>query len=232
VDENQYKLLQEVLRRLNRSGVLDDLVLAGGWCIYFYREYYFKKSYISPFRTPDLDFFVPDPDHIHSRVDIPALLEDLGFIRDFRGEQGYLQLSHPDLRVEFLVHEKGRGYDGPVTLKGWEMNAQPLRFMDVLLLRIVELKIDGMKIRVPHPACFSFQKMIISLRRAGKAAHKAANDRKSAIEVLGELLAKEGERLIIKDVFFRLGQKQRRQILKILNDEGAEDIGLFLKEKQ
>jgi hypothetical protein len=61
-------LLQEVLSRLSRCGALDDLVLIGGWCLYFYREYYFKKSYISPFRTLDLDFFVPDPGHLRSQA--------------------------------------------------------------------------------------------------------------------------------------------------------------------
>lgn len=229
MDANQYKLLQEVLFRLDRSKVLDDLVLVGGWCVYFYREYYFKKSFISPFRTPDLDFLVPHPDRLHSQTDIPGLLEDLGFVQDFRGDQGYLQLSHPDLRIEFLVHEKGRGDAGPVALKAWKMNAQPLRFMDVLLSRTVELKVGYVKIRVPHPACFSFQKLIISSRRTGRSAHKAENDRKSAIEVLGELLGGKDEGWIIKDVFAKLGQKQQRQILKMLSDEGAGDICSFLE---
>lgn len=230
MDANQYKLLREVLSRLNRSGVLDDLVLIGGWCLYFYREYYFKKSYISPFRTPDLDFLVPNPNHLHSQTDIPALLEDLGFVEDFRGEQGYLQLSHPDLRIEFLVHEKGRGFSGPVALKGWKMNAQPLRFMDILLLRPVVLKIENMKIRVPHPACFSFQKLITSLRRTGRVAHKADHDRKSALEVLGELMEKDGEGAVIKDVFAKLGKKQQQQILTILGHQGVDDLCRFLNE--
>jgi len=229
VDANQYKLLQEVLFRLDRSKVLEDLVLVGGWCVYFYREYYFKKSFISPFRTPDLDFLVPHPDRLHVQADIPGLLEDLGFVRDFRGEQGYLQLSHPDLRIEFLVHEKGRGTAGPVALKAWKMNAQPLRFMDVLLSRMVELKVENVKIRVPHPACFSFQKLIISSRRTGRSAHKAENDRKSAIEVLKELLRQKDEGRIIKDVFAKLGLKQQRQILKMLSDEGVGDVCSFLE---
>ncbi len=228
MDANQYKLLQEVLLRLDRFKVLDDLVLVGGWCVYFYREYYFKKSFISPFRTPDLDFLVPYPDRLQSQADIPGLLEDLGFVQDFRGEQGYLQLSHPDLRIEFLVHEKGRGLAGPVALKAWKMNAQPLRFMDMLLSRTVELKVDRVRIRVPHPACFSFQKLIISSRRTGRSAHKAENDRKAAIEVLGELMRKKDEEWMIKDVFSKLGQKQQKQILDMLGHGGAEDICSFL----
>jgi len=228
VDVNQYKLLQDVLARLNRYKVLGDLVLVGGWCAYFYREHYFKKSYISPFRTPDLDFLVPHPNRLNSKADIPKVLKDLGFIEDFRGREGFVQLSHPDLRVEFLVHEKGRGTSGPVLLKGWNMNAQPLRFMDVLLLRTIDLEVDHIKIKVPYPACFSFQKLIISSRRTGRTAHKAENDRKVAIEVLGELLQKDCEWPIIKDVFGKLGQKQRRQIIKMLNDEDATGAASFL----
>ncbi|MEW5894163.1 MAG: GSU2403 family nucleotidyltransferase fold protein [Candidatus Omnitrophota bacterium] len=228
MEKGQYKLLLEVLDRLNRHKILKDLVLVGGWCVYFYREYYFKGSYISPFRTPDLDFLVPAPGNIISEGDLPEILDDLGFIEDFRGSQGYVQLSHPDLKIEFLVHGKGRGTDRPVLLKKWNMNAQPLRFMDILLIKTLDLNIKGIKLRVPHPACFSFQKLIISSRRTGRTAHKADRDRQTAIEVIDELMADADEQWLLKDIFTKIEVKQQKQIIKILSGD-RNDIIRFLK---
>ena len=43
MEKNQYELCLEVLRRLNRAGVLNDIMLIGSWCLPFYREYFFDR---------------------------------------------------------------------------------------------------------------------------------------------------------------------------------------------
>ncbi|MDP2911532.1 MAG: GSU2403 family nucleotidyltransferase fold protein, partial [Candidatus Omnitrophota bacterium] len=134
MEKNQYKLCFEVLRRFNKAGILDGLILIGSWCLYFYKDYFENISYIdiSTIRTRDIDFLVPIPARIKKEADIPNLLKDLGFVIEFKGSKGYIKLDHPDLIVEFLVPEKGRGSDKPYRLPQLGMNATPLRFLSFL----------------------------------------------------------------------------------------------------
>ena len=94
-----------------------------------------------PVRTRDIDFLVP-PITFHRRVNLPDLFKDLGFIVGFRGEKGYMFLEHPELMIELLVPERGRGSDGARNLPALGMNAQPLRFMDLALAKTIRLHLE------------------------------------------------------------------------------------------
>jgi hypothetical protein len=72
-----------VLERLTNAGVLDDIVLVGSWCLEGYKSYFGRKTPLTALRTRDIDFLVPRPSRIRASVDVPALLEDLGFVTDF-----------------------------------------------------------------------------------------------------------------------------------------------------
>jgi len=61
VENSQYKLCIEVLRRLDTAGVLKHIVLIGSWCIPFYKEYFKGTEYYTSITTRDIDFFVPLP---------------------------------------------------------------------------------------------------------------------------------------------------------------------------
>jgi len=37
VEKNQYELCVEVLRRLDKAGVLKHIILVGSWCMLFYK---------------------------------------------------------------------------------------------------------------------------------------------------------------------------------------------------
>ncbi|MEJ2746088.1 MAG: hypothetical protein P8123_10470 [bacterium] len=97
------------------SGVLDDLVLIGSWCIYLYGDYFDGLPFIdhTVLRTRDMDFLVKDPLRIKNEVNIPELVKDLGFVMQFTGAEGNIRLDHPDLILEFLIAEKGKGRDKP-----------------------------------------------------------------------------------------------------------------------
>lgn len=91
--EKQYDLCLEVLRRINKVGVLNKIIIIGSWCIYFYKSYFSDVDYSSSIRTRDIDFLVPIPAKFRKKVDIPELLKDLGFIVDFhaKGEEGIIK---------------------------------------------------------------------------------------------------------------------------------------------
>ena len=102
MEKNQYKLCIEVLKRLEKADVLKDVILIGSWCIPFYKDYFGSVQYPTAIKTRDVDFLVPTPLKTKTKTDIPKLLKDLGFIVDFKGVEGYIQLEHSDLIIEFL----------------------------------------------------------------------------------------------------------------------------------
>lgn len=194
---NQRALCHQVLQRLAEAGVLEDLVLIGSWCLEGYRSYFNRSTPLTALRTRDVDFLVPQPSQLRKTVDVPELLADLGFIADFH-RAGYLRLMHPELIVEFLVPERGRGTTKPVRLPALQMNAQALRFLDLLANHTIVATLENVQVRMPHPAAFALHKLLIAPRRHN--ADKQAKDQDAAVSVL-QALRDQGALARIKQQF-------------------------------
>ncbi len=221
MEKKQYDLCVEVLRRLEKVKVLNDIVLIGSWCIPFYKEYFSNIVYTSSIRTRDIDFLIPNPAKIKTKVDLPNLLKDLGFIVGFYGRKGYIKLEHPELIIEFLVPERGKGIDKPYPLTQFGLNAQALRFLDFLSTNLIHLNIEGTSVSLPHPINFALHKLIISPRR--KNPEKMAKDRGAAIKILRALIDKD-ETGMIKKVFDSMPKKWQRKINNVLNESKEFEI--------
>lgn len=224
--EKRYALFLEVLRRFQGAGLLKELILIGSWCQHFYRSYFAGLRYTPTIRTRDMDFLVPVPLRIKNKVDVEELLRDEGFVVTFSGGAGYMKLMHPELIVEFLVPEKGRGSDKPYPLPQLSMNAQPLRFLDYLLQNTIRIEAEGLKINVPHPAAFALHKLIISARRTKE--EKLVKDRKEALGVLTALIRK-GESGEIRSMFDRMPAGWKKRVLAVLTDTDNGEIMRILK---
>lgn len=219
--EKNYALCLDVLRTFKRAGVMDEVVLVGSWCLHFYREYFPHSSYHPTIRTRDVDFLVPLPKRIKTKVDVAALLKEKGFVVSFSGSKGFIRLMHPELIVEFLVPELGRDTDKPVPLPGLGINAQPLRFLDFLANHTITLEAEGLSIRVPHPAAFGLHKLIVSTRR--KTDEKFLKDRREAIDILTALIRK-GEGARIKSLYDEMPVRWRSKARKVLEEYGDTKI--------
>ena len=217
-------LCLEVLRRLEKAGVLRGLVLIGSWCAYFYPDYFGGETTLTPLRTRDIDFLIPTPPKFKGEIRVGELLEDLGFVPDRFGE-GHVRLSHPELIIDFLVAEKGRGTDKPYPVKALGIKAQPLRFVSLLSDDVVGVKSHGLSLTLPHPVNFGLQKLIISGRRAGK--DKRAKDRLQAVEVLRAVIDR-GDGDVIRKKFRTLPAGWRKSVLEGLKMTGAEDLKTLL----
>jgi hypothetical protein len=155
VEKKKSEICLEVLKRFSEAGILKDIVLIGSWCLYFYKEY-FTGVYVPPLlRTRDVDFLVPLPTKMKKGVNVPALLKDMGFVVEHLGSEGYLRMGHPELMVEFLVPERGRGSNKPFPLPQISLNAQPLRFLDFLAKHVIEITAESLRIKLPHPAAYA-----------------------------------------------------------------------------
>ena len=189
MEKSQYDLCIEVLRRLDKVGVLKDIVLVGSWCTLFYKEFFGQKNYTASLTTRDIDLLIPLPGDIRVKADVAALLKDLGFIVGFTGSQGYIRLEHPQLIVEFLVPEKGRGSDKPYSLPQLGLNAQSLRFMEFLSLNTITSNVGPVEITLPHPANYALHKLLVMTRRHDQG--KKEKDKASAIKILNALIDKD-----------------------------------------
>ncbi len=191
MEKSQYDLCVEVLRRLDSAGVLKHIVLVGSWCTLFYKSYFGHTRYAPVLKTRDIDLLVPHPSAINVKTNVAELLKDLGFVVGFNVPQGYIRLEHPGLIIEFLTVEKGRPSDKPYPLPKLGLNAQPLRFLEMLASNTITAKVEDLSVTLPHPANFALHKLLISQRRP--SPQKAEKDRDAA--VLGEL-ACEGTNLV------------------------------------
>jgi len=228
VEKKQYDLCVEILKRLSGAGVLSEFILIGSWCVYFYRNYFPDISYMehASFRTRDLDFLISRPERIERESNIPDLLKDLGFIRVFEGSKGYIKLQHPDLILEFLVPERGRGTDKPYPLPKLGMNAVALRFLDLLSSDTIRIRVGDVDLTLPHPANFALHKLIVFQRRTRK--DKAAKDRNAAIGVLKALIRK-GDTAVLLKVFDSIPRKWKSKVLRGLAGTGETEIEGILR---
>ena len=54
--EKNYPLVVEILKRMQRAGILDHVLLVGSWCAYLYKIYFAPRRYEPAIRTTDIDF--------------------------------------------------------------------------------------------------------------------------------------------------------------------------------
>lgn len=205
---------------MDHAGILNRLVLVGSWCLRFYQEYFNEPFLYSMLRTRDMDFLVPTPSGISSHVDVVALLGDLGFVRSVKAD-GTIQLMHPEVMLEFLVADRGRGRKSPWPLPELGINAQPLRFMDIAEDAAIRIEVDGINVRVPHPAAFALHKLLVVPRRTDSA--KAERDVHAAVSLL-TLLVKNGDTLVLQDLLDRFPCTWVKTIRKVLAEKGHEDL--------
>jgi hypothetical protein len=178
-------------------------------------------KYPTAIKTRDIDFLVPRPSKTKAKADLPKLLKDLGFIIGFKGPEGYIQLEHPDLIIEFLVPERGRGLDKARQLPQFGINAQSLRFLDLLIKDTIKIKIESVEVNLPHPVNFALHKLIISQRRVKE--EKIIKDRNAAVGILRALITK-GQATIIRHVFNSLIPKWKKKVLKGLEEAKESEI--------
>ena len=91
------KLFIKVLHELDKAGVLQKIVLIGGWALAVYKKYFDDDPEIPILRTTDVDFLVGITSRITVNIDVPSILSELGFEVKWAAQGGYCKYIHPDL---------------------------------------------------------------------------------------------------------------------------------------
>lgn len=227
MEKKKYDLCLEVLRRMKRQGILDKILLVGSWCVYLYQDYFKSRTFLPALRTRDVEFLFPIPLHLNQKTDLFKLLKDLGFVLDFKGEQGYIVFQHPDLILEFLVPARGRESSKPFPIEQLGINAQPLRFMDALARNPIQMLFNDVTVTLPHPIDFALHKLLIAGRRNKK--DKAEKDRAQAVALL-KALNIAGDFETVRTVYSEMPKKWRRTIRQELLALGEQQLIELIEE--
>ncbi len=96
-------------------------------------------------------------------------------------------LRNQNLTVSMLTPLRGRPSNKPVMIKGLNVAAEPVRFLDYLIGDNQPACVpvgSGLLIRIPDPARFALHKLVVSQRRPAALAAKSRKDMEQAAGVL------------------------------------------------
>lgn len=141
----------------------------------------------------DIDIAVARPE-----TSAPDVLEQLGmgFIPvptlDPRSPSTSFRVRGQDLRVDLLTPLIGKIRAAPIFVPAFNAPAQPLRFLDYLLVDPVPVVATGQRtlllLNVPAPERLALHKLLVSESRAAAFATKAQKDRHQAMQLLEVLI--------------------------------------------
>jgi hypothetical protein len=176
----QDDIVQDVINAFDKAGLWQDgLELIGSWCFFMYQKHLGVKTV--PLKTVDVDFLIPRPYLSTKVLDLEPVLKSIGFERQHNSD-GSVFFQHPDLKLEFLTPESGKGDEKPPCVKQLGLNAISLRFLHMLFDDPIRLTHGGVAINVPNPRDYCLHKLIIGQRRRNEA--KRAKDIEHAVYVL------------------------------------------------
>lgn len=222
---DQTELLLKILRELQKVNALNDIVLIGSWCKIFYRQI-FDTDEISILRTSDIDFCVKQNLKTKNNVDIDSMLIGLGFDQDFHND-GLIKYAHPDLEVQFITNEIGKGkipnvYD----IDAYHIKAEGIRFVDILLENTITHKFEDIVIKLPNPEIFVLQKILICDQRIDLS--KKEKDITSASEIASLCFKDSNRRECMKNLLNKLPKKWQARIKeKVFSEPDLQHIKII-----
>ncbi len=228
MEKKQFDLVVQVLTRFEENNILDKIVLVGSWCIPLYKDYFAAVRYYTPIRTRDIDFMIPLRTKFAPGGSIPAMLRDLGFVMTVDSISDNMKLEHHEFSVEFLVPDIGRGLPSPYNIPSLNINAQPLRYLNLLTDKVITVKVGNIDVRVPHPALFALHKLIVSGRRT--KPEKQEKDISDGLRIMKALIDIKDTGYLIEK-YRSLPAKWKKEIIGVLKAEKQSAIMGLLSDK-
>ena len=165
---------------------------------------------IPALRTTDLDFLVREPNVNIPKINIPDVLEKLGFepLNDLAS--GLTKYEREDLEIEFLV-AKMRNGDSVVKIPHLTLSAQMLAYMDIASKYSQQVLFNGISLNVPEISAFVLHKILVQpLRNDEDKKEKDA----ATIRSLSDLIIDRNDLAQrTKAIYSEFPQKWRNKIL-------------------
>lgn len=207
------KYLTDILRVFHKHNLFQEGVqLIGSWCFNLYQKHLGVKEY--PLRTLDIDFLIPIPYRGVRHEDFIKDIEKIDFRCNFNSD-GSMFFWNSELKIEFIVPEKGRGDKRVVHIRELGLKAIPLRFVNLLLDNPIYVNESNMKILLPNPVNFCIHKLLIASRR--KSLDKKLKDLEQAFYTSTGLNDND-----IRNLFDSLPKNWKENIFRTLKSAGTE----------
>lgn len=154
--------VQAIFTTLDENGFFEDGILVGSWAMLFYHET-FGIEYV--LRTDDIDFALqPGVAKQKKGPDLEAALAEQGFDPIIDILSGLQKFLAGTFEIEFLIHRKG-AREEIIMVSKYNVNAQPLPFLDLLFIDPIIVHHPKFKVRLPSPETLFMHKLIIAQRR-------------------------------------------------------------------
>lgn len=140
-----------------------------------------------------------------------------------------MKFVHPELEIEFLTPERGSGKGNqPYDIHKLHINAQGLRYLNLLQSYTMKIKLKGIKMRLPEPSAYVLHKFIVFKKRKTKA--KMERDIKAAKGIGEFLFNNPQQKARLKEIFLELPPKWQRKIIGSTKQYSSKLLK-FLKNK-
>jgi hypothetical protein len=174
----------------------------------------------------DLDILVPRDIQVQKPIDIPVILKSIGFDEVFSRLSGDSKFVHPEMEVEFLIADYGKGSAGPYNITNLNVLAQGLRYLSLVYDYSITIDYNSIPIRVPEPSAFVLLKYLVSTKR--KDPGKKIKDLKTAKELGAFIITSDEQRDKLEKVFNAMHDKWKKDLLLILQEEKDPLLEVFL----
>lgn len=183
--DTQAVTVKEILRLFSQHKI--NVLLIGSYCLSAYREALSLK--LPTIKTQDVDFLIPYP-YKGKKVDMKSIFSDLGFSLGFNPD-GSTYFTNGTFKIEFLTPEKGKGTDRAIPIKELGINAEPLRYLQMLFDEPLNIKRQDLAYSVPNPWVFAFHKILIMKSR--RDSSKKEKDVLQVTAILREIKSRPQE---------------------------------------
>ena len=154
--------VKKIFTLLDENHFFEDGLLVGSWAFIFYREI-FGIEYV--LRTDDIDFaFTPEVLKKRKGADLESAFAAIGFDPVMDILTGLQKFLADTFEIEFLIHRKG-AREETVSVSKYNVNAQPLPFLDMLFVSPIVVITSKFRVRIPSPEALFLHKLIIAQRR-------------------------------------------------------------------
>jgi hypothetical protein len=219
----QKQLFYQILEKISEAGLSQHMVMVGSWCNIFYQDYLKELHYHYTVRTTDLDICVPTPVKTSQKTDFPAHLKSLGFHLEFNSANGLHRLRHPELDIELITPERGKGETVETcNIPQVSMNAQKVRYLDILLDRPLTWQTEKYQIQLPRPEAFALHKIILSTKRT--KPEKAKKDIENALLLLRSLMKHQIHKQTVQALFQSFPKGWKKTIRKKLHSLAEHEM--------
>ena len=218
-----------MLYEFHSKGIFSDLILIGSWALPIYRYYFENSPEIPVLRTTEVDFLIGNPPKIKNQADIPKILKEYNFEEKYSIISNYSKFIHPDLEIEFLIPEIGRGSNISHLIKELNITAQPLRYLYIIQKYVLLVKYYDIEVRVPEPSVFTLLKFLLTIKR--KNENKISKDIKTAIELSEFLLTKPEQIIKLNKVYDNMPKSWHKKLIPIIEENCPELLEVLIKER-